>query len=218
MKIFYNKFLIVSTILLIIGGVYLHYSNDLNTNGIVPVAFGSSLVSSNVLPVEPSLSENDQISSDISFLSAIVSLKRIKIDTTLFSSKSFNRLKDNSVKIEKVTAGRSNPFAPISTGGTSSGVSSSTSKVVTDPPTQITDSTVVFNGTVNVTTGVTDTYFEYGPTQELGTVTEKVKISLVGTFIKNILGLTSGTNYFYKACAKINNVASCGEVVSFTTN
>ena len=90
-------------------------------------------------------------------------------------------------------------------------------KVVTDTPTQITDKTAVFNGTINES-GAKDTYFEYGITPQLGTVTPIVKQSLVGTFIKNVLGLTPKTNYFYKACAKINNVPLCGEVVSFITN
>ncbi|MDP4033348.1 MAG: hypothetical protein Q8P60_10935, partial [Pseudorhodobacter sp.] len=92
-----------------------------------------------------------------------------------------------------------------------------TTKVVTDQSTQITDKTAVLNGTINTVVGVTDTYFEYGTTVDLGTITATVKQSLVGTFIKNVLGLTPKTNYFFKACAKINNIASCGEVVSFTT-
>lgn len=217
MKRIYNKFLIISTIALFIGGVYLYFSNDLNIEAIVPVAFGSSLASStgvNVLPV--SLSPKDKISSDISFLTTLVSLKKIKIDTTLFTNKSFNALENNAVKIEPVIPGRINPFAPIDINKTNNVVS--TPKVVTDQPTQITDKTVVLNGTINTLSGVTNTYFEYGTTMNLGTVTATVKQSLVGTFIKNVLGLTSKTNYFFKACAKINKVAFCGDVVSFTTN
>lgn len=217
MKIIYNKFLIISTIALFIGGVYLCFSNNLDRDAIVPVAFGSSLESSTGTEVLPaSLSEGDKISSDISFLSTLISLKKIKIDTTLFTNISFNALQNNAVKIEQVTAGRINPFAPIEINNTNNVVS--TSKVVTDQPTQITDRTVVLNGTINATSGVTDAYFEYGTTMNLGSVTATVKQSLVGTFIKNVLGLTPGTNYFFRACAKINKVALCGEIVSFTTN
>lgn len=198
------------------GGVYMYTSNKLNSSDIIPVALGNSLASS--LVSESSLlgsSGENSISSDVSFLTALVSLKRIKIDTALFSNSLFNKLEDNSVKIEKVSPGRSNPFAPV--GSSNISVVASTPKVVTDQPTQITDRTVVLNGTINASEA-TNAFFEYGTTDKLGTITGTVKQSLVGTFIKNVLGLTPKTNYFYKACAEINKVVLCGEVVSFTTN
>jgi len=218
MKIIYKKFLIVSTIAIFIGGVYLYFSGNLNSETIIPVALGSSLSSSTgtVTTSETSSSVGDKISSDISFLTTLVSLKKIQIDTSLFTNESFKLLKNNVVKIEPVTAGRVNPFAPIS--ATKPNTVVTTPSVVTDQPTQITDKTAILNGTVNTTSGVTDTYFEYGKTATLGSITLTVEQSLVGTFIKNVSGLTPKTNYFFKACAKINNVALCGEVVSFTTN
>lgn len=220
MRNIYNKFLIVSTIALLIGGVYLYNLNHLNYTKNTPVAFNSLLASSSdsLASIQSSGAQENKISSDVSFLTTLVSLKNIKIDTTLFTNKSFNVLKDNAVKLEPVVAGRANPFAPINASTAGVGTDGSTSKVVTDQPTQVTNTTAVLNGTVNVTNGVTDTYFEYGTTESLGTNTATVKQSLVGTFIKNILGLTPKTNYFFKACAKINNVALCGDVVSFTTN
>ena len=218
MKIIYNKFLIISTIALIIGGTYLYLSKDLNSGTIIPIAFGSSLASSNgaANTATPAPSLGEKISSDISFLTTLNSLKAIKIDSSFFSDQSFKILQNNEVKIEKVQAGRINPFAPIDRNNTNDIVF--TPKVKTDQPTQITDKSVVLNGTVNTVNGVTDTYFEYGITQNLGLTVVTLKPSLVGTFIKNVLGLTPKTNYFYKACAKINNIAFCGEVVSFNTN
>lgn len=198
-----------------LGGAYLYFSHDLSSTEILPVAYGSSLVSSTgVEQTDNIVTQSDKISSDVAFLTTLASLKRIKIDTSIFQNKSFTSLKDNTVKIEKVSAGRINPFAPM---GVSFPVNAGLPKVVTDQPTQITDKTVVFNGTINES-GARDTYFEYGTTLELGTVTPMVKQSLVGTFIKNVLGLTPKTNYFYKACAKINGSSLCGDVVSFTTN
>jgi hypothetical protein len=217
MKRIYNNFLIISTIAIFIGGSYLYFSKDLNSNGIVPVAFGSSL--SNLSGVEVSavnpVTEN-KISSDILFLTALVSLKNIKIDATLFTNKSFNKLKDNAVKIDQVQAGRINPFAPISANKSSNTVSAL--KVTTDQPTQITNKTVVLNGTILEMNGVTDSYFEYGPTINLGNITGTVEKSLIGAFFKNISGLNSKTTYYFKACSKINNANFCGDVVSFTTN
>ena len=215
MKIMYNKFLIISTVVLIIGGAYLYFSDNLNSE-IVPVAYGSSLTSSNILD-EALSSIGSQINSDISFLNTLVSLKEIKIDTVLFNNKNFNSLKNNTVKIEPVVAGRSNPFVSIIDQDINNN-NNSTADVITDQPTQITDKTVILNGTVSMTNNVTDTYFEYGTTEVLGSITTIVKPSLVGSFIKNISGLTPKTNYFFKACAKINNIKSCGNLVSFTTN
>ena len=213
MKIKYKKFLAISTIFIILGVVYLYISNDVKSdNDLVKVALGSSLSSTRTGIVDsPSLS-ND-INSDIAFLATLVSLKTINIDTTIFSNKSFNSLVNNAVKIEPVTPGRSNPFSPIN----NSNNITSTSSVVTDQPTQITSTSVTLNGTVNITNGVTDVYFKYGTTESLTTTTTKVEQSLVGTFIKNITGLISKTNYFFKACAKINGVENCGEIVSFLT-
>lgn len=116
MKKTYNKFLIISTTFLLIGGVYLYFSNDLNSKTIVPIAYGSSLASStegDVSTITTATSASEKISSDIAFLSALTSLNRIKIDTSLFENKFFMELKDNSIKIEPVTPGRINPFAPI---------------------------------------------------------------------------------------------------------
>lgn len=215
MKIIFNKFLIVSTIILLMGGVYLYFSRDLNSQGIVSVAYGSSLSSIGLDINAFSSSVSEKINSDISFLNTLVSLKKIKIDTALFNNKSFNSLQNNTVKIETVVPGRSNPFAPINS-NTNSNLS--VPDVVTNQPTQISDKTATLNGTVNVTSGMNDTYFEYGDTENMGIVTTIIKPSLVGTFIKNISGLNSNTIYFFKACSKVNNTKTCGEIVSFKTN
>lgn len=212
MKTKYKKFLVISTVFIAIGGLYLYFSNDLKSDNLVPIALGSSLASTGVTSGGSSLSGD--INSDVSFLTTLVSLKTINIDTTLFSNKSFNSLVDNIVRIEPVTPGRANPFSPID--GSNSGATTA-SNIVTDQPTQITSTTATLNGTVNVTNGVTDTYFKYGTTENLTTTTTKVEQSLVGTFIKSVSGLTPKTNYFFKACAKVNNTELCGEVVSFIT-
>lgn len=210
----YNKFLIISTIFILLGGSYSYFSNDLNSQN-TPIAFGSSLTSSTGDTVTPSSTLGGKISSDISFLTTLVSLKKINIDTTLFTNKAFNALQDNIVKVEPIGAGRINPFAPVDTVNTSP---TQNSQVVTNTPTEITEKSASLNGVMNVTAGVTDTFFQYGPTEALGVVTASVKQSLVGTFIKNVSGLNPKTAYFYKACAKINNTTLCGDTVSFTTN
>jgi len=205
--------------------VYLYSSRDLSSGNIVPVAFGSSLTSSAVAAESldsttgstPTPAITDGVNADIAFLATLVSLKDIKMDTSIFNSQAFKSLKNNSVKIDKVTPGRLNPFAPMSSTDVVNVASAPV--VVTDQPTQITDKTAVLNGTVNSMGNITDTYFEYNTLNTgVNNISTTAKMSLVGTFVKNIIGLTSKTTYYFKACAKINNIANCGELISFTTN
>lgn len=218
MKRKYKKFLVVSTIFIALGGVYLYFAEEVKSEKVVSVAYGSSLVSSTTNGEDASALSflGDKLNSDVSFLSSLVSLKKITIDTTLFTNKSFTSLKNNTVKLDPVSPGRQNPFSPIGSDGLSS-VYSSTSKVVTEKAVQITGTSATFNGLVNVTDGVTDTYFRYGNTKDVSITTAIVKQSLIGAFIKNVSGLTPKTTYFYKACARINNAETCGEIETFTT-
>lgn len=201
---------------LIIGACFF-FSKDLRSDFIAQVAYGSSLESSSApAGTAGSANSSDKISSDLAFLSTLTSLKSIMIDTSFFNDKVFGSLVDNRVSINDVDPGRPNPFAPI---GDIKSVTNETavSSVVTVNPTEITSATANLNGTINTTEGVTDIYFEYGKTESLGTVAPVIKPSLVGNFIKNISGLTPKSNYFFKACAKIKGVATCGDVISFNT-
>jgi hypothetical protein len=215
MKKRYNKFLVISTFVILLGISYSYFSSNLDSNNLTPVANGSFLSSSlgGIMGVS---SGNSEISSDISFLTTLVSLNKINIDTTLFTNKSFTSLKNNEVKIEPIGAGRINPFAPINDNNINN--VSQNSGIITGLPTEITDKTVSLNGVINSLNGVTDMYFQYGTSEALGVVTSTVKQSLVGTFIKNVSGLTPKTAYFYKACAKVNGATLCGDMVSFNTN
>lgn len=214
----YNKFLIISTIALFIGGSYLYFSDRLISEGSTPLAFGSSLSSSTGNETSGlSSAVDDKISSDISFLTTLVALKNIKIDSDFFSDESFKNLKNNKVVIEPVKSGRENPFSPIETSFFTP-QNSNANKVTTEQPSQITMNSAILNGTVNIANEAALTYFEYSVTpQLLNPTVVSTKQSLVGTFIKNISGLNPQTTYYYKACVKINNVASCGENLSFTT-
>lgn len=74
----------------------------------------SSLVSSSGASSATSLT--DQITLDTAFLSTLIGLSGIKIDTAMFNNKSFSSLVDNHVKINSAdegVPGRQNPFAPI---------------------------------------------------------------------------------------------------------
>mgnify|MGYP003552543927 CR=1 FL=1 len=60
---------------------------------------------------------NKNIAEDTAFLSTLIGLSSIKIDTAIFTNKSFSSLVDNTVLIGNVTevSRRSNPFAPLET-------------------------------------------------------------------------------------------------------
>lgn len=210
-----NKILIILSVAILLLGVYVYFSNDLNVQA---ADSDSSLVSSQSnSPVSPlNSASSDQISQDTAFLSTLISLTKIKIDTSIFSSTAFNSLNDNTVILESGIPGRPNPFAPVSTG--LNPIKISDSPVVTNVPTQITNKAALLNGTTNNTEGVTSTYFEYGPTPTLGKITPVAKQSLIGTFGANITGLTPETTYFFRAVAKINGAVKYGDVISFNTN
>lgn len=210
----YNKFLIVSTIFISISVLSFYFMASVKNEKIIPTVYGSSLLSSKGLnsPLEMA----SGAASDFSFLSSLFSLKKIKIDVSLFSNKSFNSLKNNSVKLEQVNPGRINPFAPIGSDGVPS---VDMPKITTSEATLTTTNSATLNGVINVNTGVGDVYFKYGLTNDnLNINSPAVKQQMVGTFIKNVSALSSRTQYYYTACAKINNIENCGNIVSFITN
>lgn len=215
MKKFIKKFSIIITIFALVAGVYLHSSNDLKMHSLIPNAFASSLVSSN--EDNSSFGSNSQVSADILFLSTLVSLKDIKIDTEFLNNQYFKSLKDNKITLTQVKAGRTNPFDQM--GIDSQANLGSFSSIVTNQATIITTNTAILNGTLNVINGVTGIHFSYGTNSS--NLDKKIDVenpTLIGTFSKSIGELAPSTNYFFKACAKISNVDVCGDISSFRTN
>lgn len=216
-----NKFFLTALSILILGAGYIYFANELRAGSMPSVAYGnlsSSATASEPVEGETGLvtSANNKINSDISFLSTLVSLKNIKIDSSFFSNSLFTKLKSNSVSIGTAIPGRPNPFAPIDEATVAKSIV--TTLVSTGQATQITDKTAVLNGTLGTLSGVTATYFEYGETEVMGKTINADNQSLVGTFVKSVSDLNSKTVYFYKACARINGTAVCGDTVSFATN
>ncbi len=207
----YHKFLIAFTIFVVFGGVYLYFSNSLKSE--------ASLISSLASSAPEDLTSTDQkITNDIAFISTLSSLNNIKIDTSLFTNLSFVSLKDNTVLLEEdIISGRVNPFAPVGANVTNSSSGASSSLVKTNSPIEVESRSAIFSGTVNNANGPVNGYFEYGITKDLNQKISQNTVSLIGTFITNITVLESKTTYFYRACAKINGVSACGNIVSFVT-
>lgn len=214
MKRTYNTFLIAFAVAILFFGVYVYFYNGLNAQAAAPVSSGSAISSQNGTPSVAS-ADVKQSSIDTNFLLSLASLTKIKIDTSIFTDSAFRKLNDNTVTLEQVQTGRLNPFAPV--GLFANTTPEQTSPITTNQPVKLTNKTAVLSGTVTSTTGVTNTYFEYGPTPTLGKLTPQATPSLIGTFITTITGLTPQTTYFYRAVAKINGTPLYGEVVSFET-
>lgn len=217
MNTIFNKFLIVITFGMFFVAIYTYFSNGDNAQA----ATGSSAIASSAdltpsATVEKSASNDEKINSDTAFLKSLISLKKISIDTTLFTNDAFNALVDNNVKLEQTPYGRVNPFAPIRKDVAVLEVVNA--PVTTNPPIQITEKTASLYGTVNNPSSISSVYFEYGSTPTLGKKTNPATLSLVGTFVTNISGLTSKTVYFYRAVAKVGDKLVYGETVSFFTN
>ncbi len=214
MKRTYHTFLVGFAITLLLGTGFLYFSHSFSSEA--ADATTGSLSSSNATTTGTAPVDNADINAKTAFLATFTSLTTIKIDTTLFSNPLFAALHDNNVTIDPVTPGRPNPFAPIDT--TVTVATAALAPVVTNPPTQVTNTTAVLNGALNSKTPATVVYFEYGTTPTLGKTTQSVNQSLVSTFIAKINGLSGGTTYFYRADAKINGVLSYGDIISFNTN
>ncbi len=204
---FYNKFLIVSSLALLFLGVYVYFSHNLD------VEAESSLTSSSQTP----LATNSSFSQDTAFLATLTSLTQIKIDTSLFSNKAFNALTDNSVILEQVAIGRLNPFS-IPRKNDPLPLPTPVVLVTTSDATGVTPNSAMLNGATSATTGITNTYFEYGLTNKFGKVTSASIKPTRGAFVGTVTGLKSKTQYFFRAAAKINGTVGYGTTVSFTTN
>jgi hypothetical protein len=200
---------------MLLGGVYVYFSNDLMAQAATSSTSSISSSQSESDNLLGSVTDN-QIQEDTAFLATLISLTKIKIDTSLFGNSSFNSLNDNTVLLEPSVTGRANPFAPISGNAPQA---AQVSLVTTNIPTGVTDKTAVLNGAVGSDVdGVTSTYFEYGPTPTFGKSTIPAKQSLIGTFVTSVSGLSSKTTYFFHAVAKVGATLHYGETLSFTTN
>jgi len=214
----YNKFLVIAAILVLILGAYSYFYNDLVSEAATADEEGAitSSLNSTVGNVAPVSDVSAQATEDTSFLMKLNSLTTIKVDTSLFEDQGFKLLKDNNIKLTPESYGRVNPFAP--TGGRTVANNAPAFSLKTIPATTITNKSAILNGSLD---GITSNniYFEYGLTKEsLNKTTPKVTTSLVGNFGSTITGLTSNTEYFFKAVANINGNTTAGDIISFKTN
>ncbi len=226
-----KHFLIVLLVIGCIYGAYVYISKSTQSEASED---NGSLVSSK--PLVGSNSQ-DKLSGDTLFLSTLVKIKNIKLDTNFFSNELFIILTDNAVQLETVEPGRQNPFSEITTDSTSNSTilgqditnqlpstknpksdTSTESKVETTDATKITTNRAILNANVLTSDVVSSSYFEFGSSELLESKTPKVLKTQLGTFATSIIGLKSQKTYYFRAVSVIGNVPYYGEVLSFTTN
>lgn len=147
------------------------------------------------------------------FVTLLLNIQSIKLDDSLFTSKQFTLLQDFNRPIPPDTnPGRPNPFANLGIDG-----AAVSTQVSTSNPSSITTITTTLNGTLAIGGPGITRWFEYGPTNALGTVTTSNQQANPGAFSENITGLQPNTTYYVKAAASIGGVIVAGNLVTWKT-
>ena len=147
------------------------------------------------------------------FLALLLSVQSIKLDDSIFQSQAFNVLQDFNRPIPPDTdPGRTDPFAPIGADGSSVSYAVSTSN-----PSSITPTTSTLNGALSSADAGTTRWFEYGLTQNLGTMTPPKSQTTPGAFAESIAGLTPNTTYYVRASALLGGATVSGNIVTWKT-
>lgn len=221
MKSNLKKIIIVVIILALLGVAYWYFFVNSAPAAKPTSALSSSKTTTSTTsktPASTTDSTNKKVTNDTAFLSTLLSISKINVDATIFSSNSFNTLQDNNVPIvnEEIT-GRSNPFAPLDAVPEVGVVN--VSPVTTLPASLITSNSAVVSGEVSSGSKAQLRFFEWGKSEAvLDKRTTPSEESLVGTFTSTLTGLTPKTKYYFRASIKVGNSNVIGEVMSFTTN
>lgn len=104
MKIFKKIIIFVVIALVLIGGFLFLSSNKKESSSVVSLA-GTPATGANT-------SVSDNVGGE--FLNLLLSVKNIKLDSSIFSEKAFINLRDSSILlVPEGNEGRVNPFAPL---------------------------------------------------------------------------------------------------------
>ena len=148
------------------------------------------------------------------FLSLLLDVQSIKLDSTLFASPSFTTLQDLSRPIVPDTnPGRANPFAPLGQDTTAQ----ASAQVTTSNPSSITASATTLNGVLVGADTSTTRWFEYGTTPTLGIMTTPRSQSAPGAFAEQVTQLAPNTTYYAEAAANVDGETIYGTQVSWKT-
>ncbi len=176
------------------------------------VSFGSDLSQTGVTAGDVASGSASSLASG--FLSTLLAIQGIKLNTDLFSDQSFGLLTDNTYElIQPGNEGRPNPFAPIGSDATLS--QGGALNVSFTAPSAITKTGATFGATITgAPSKVTMTrWFEYGSTPQVASKTALI----TGAFTKAVTDLEPGTTYYVRAVVEINKIKYSSPIKSFRT-
>ncbi len=207
MKTFTHTLLVIVIIASLAGTGY----SIFRARGNADAATTAGLTTSGI-PDSP-LAPNKTLGVGNEFVTLLLNIRSIKLDSSIFSDKSFRSLQDFSRPIPPDTnPGRPNPFAPL--GVDSVGVST---QVSTSNPSSLSATGVTLNGTLVVGGVDIEHWFDYGTTTSLGTETTHKSQQNPGAFAETISGLLPNTVYYAKAVASIGGQIVAGNQVTWKT-
>jgi hypothetical protein len=154
-------------------------------------------------------------SPDNEFSELLSTVTSITIDTSLFASPAYKALRDNPISLGNDIVGRSNPFAPV---GADSGDVLAAPIVQTLQPGKVTSTSAEFSSQVTfTTTAPVSVVFQYGTTDQFGSITSPVVLSKSGTVLSTVRDLMPNTTYMVQAVAVVGSTTTNGNTMSFTT-
>lgn len=222
-----RNIIIIAIVVIILGlGAKFFFSGDTTQEIGLSTTTGLPLLNNDMVTTE-----NVGFGSD--FLTALLNLKTLRLDDSVFRKESFKGLQDFSEDlIQTEPEGRPNPFAPIGSDSevvvpgspiepiktTGSGIQSSGS-VTTNSVSNITNTTATFSGVTNIpNSSDLKTSFWLGTTEETKSHVDASNFSETdGSFSLPITNLRSGVKYYVRAVVSVGGQNTLGEIVSFTT-
>jgi hypothetical protein len=149
------------------------------------------------------------------FSALLSSVKSITIDDSIFSNPAYKALRDHPITLGTDIIGRSNPFAPV---GSDSAQGSVNPIVQTLQPGKVTSTTVEFSAQISfATTAPVSAIFQYGTSDQFGSVTSPKILTKSSTVLATITGLLPSTTYYVQAVAVVGSTTTNGNTMSFTT-
>ncbi len=210
------KKIIIGVVVIIMLAVAYSYFFAKDTPAKSTSALSSSKTTTTATTKGTTAVANKKVDKDTEFLSTLLNISKINVDSTIFASPSFNSLQDNNVSIvNEEVAGRVNPFAPLDE---IKDIGVDTAPVTTTQASVITATSAVLGGSVSSEVKAQSRFFKWGTTEATDKATALADESLVGTFTKTLTGLSPKTKYYFRAVIKVGTTDIPGEIMSFTTN
>lgn len=205
----------VKTILIALGILIAIVTAMAFLGGVSPAPQPSAGLTSTVSPLGPSQSAGSTSAAGGEFATLLSSVRGISIDDSVFANPAFLALRDHPVNIGTDIVGRTNPFAPV---GNDIDISLASPTVQTLQPGKVTSTAAELSAQVSFATTVPVTaLFQYGTTNQFGSVTTPQVLPSSTTIVAPLTGLSPNMTYYVQAVAVVGSTTVNGNVMTFTT-